>query len=89
MLTNRLLWPGPLVGSQPITDHSAVRPIGICEDHFDVVCPKHVRRQVVVEDIFALIGHEPTTASLLDKTLEMIGPMPEKCIEVRNMLFNI
>lgn len=90
MLTRTIaLWSGPLVGSQPITDDYAVRPIGVAEQYFDVVCPKHSRRQVVVEEIFALIEHEPTTASLLEKTREMIGPMLEKCVEVRSMLFNI
>lgn len=77
------------MGAQPRTDDNAVAPIGVAEGYFDAVCPKHTRQQVTVEDIFALIGHEPTTASLLEKTLEVISPMPEKCVEVRSMLFNI
>ncbi|KAI0729505.1 hypothetical protein C8Q72DRAFT_875263 [Fomitopsis betulina] len=71
---------GVLVGAQPRTDDNAVAPIGVAEGYFDAVCPKHTRQQVTVEDIFALIGHEPTTASLLEKTLEVISPMPENSL---------
>lgn len=77
------------MGSQPRTDDSATQPIGVAEDYFETVCPKRVRRQVVAEDILALIGHAPTTASILEKTLKVIGAMPEKCVEVRNVLFDI
>ncbi|KAH9931877.1 uncharacterized protein B0H18DRAFT_871848 [Fomitopsis serialis] len=72
----------PLVGAQPRSNPSATRPFGISEDYFNVICPSHSRRKVAADQIFALIGHEPTAASVVDKMIDVVGAMPDKCVEV-------
>ena len=60
----------------------AIHPFGISQDYYNIVCPVRTRRKVLAEDILSLLGREPSAGEVFEKTLEVIGAMPDKCIEM-------
>jgi len=76
---------GPLAGGPfPQGDDA---PRAVMKDYFDQVCPK-----TLVLDHRALLSRLPSDYSagtLVDAWVELLNSTPERCVEIKKVVFNI
>ncbi|CCM02232.1 uncharacterized protein FIBRA_04312 [Fibroporia radiculosa] len=73
---------GPIVGGPVFTDANAPAPVSIAQDHFNDICPESARKTIKNDDVMALLGHESTAGSLVEKWAEVLSTVDAKCVQV-------
>lgn len=77
--------PGPLAGGPFPPGGDA--PRAVMKDYFDTVCPK-----TLVLDHMVLLSRLPwnyTARALVDAWVDLLNSTPERCVEIKKVVFNI
>lgn len=77
--------PGPLAGGPfPQGDDA---PRAVMKDYFDKVCPKAL--VLDHEALISRLGPDYSAGTLVDAWVELLRSIPERCVEIKKVVFNI